>query len=63
MHPGKGRRGAAPRAATGRTDAESKAVAPVPTAATESKPAVPAVDCTPPYYFEGDKKIFKPACL
>lgn len=62
-HPGKGRRAAAPRAATGRTDAESKAVAPVPTAATESKPAAPAVDCTPPYYFEGDKKIFKPACL
>ena len=20
-------------------------------------------DCTPPYYFDGSKKIFKPACL
>jgi serine/threonine-protein kinase len=23
----------------------------------------PATDCNPPYYFEGSKKIFKPACL
>jgi serine/threonine-protein kinase len=23
----------------------------------------PATDCNPPYYFEGAKKIFKPACL
>jgi serine/threonine-protein kinase len=32
-------------------------VAPAPEAKTD-KP-----DCTPPYYFEGSKKIFKPACI
>jgi serine/threonine-protein kinase len=25
--------------------------------------AAPAADCNPPYYFQGSKKIFKPACL
>ncbi len=25
--------------------------------------AAPAPDCNPPYYFEGKKKIFKPACI
>jgi serine/threonine-protein kinase len=29
----------------------------------EHTPAAPAVDCNPPYYFQGDKKIFKPACI
>ncbi|MEO6773801.1 MAG: protein kinase [Kofleriaceae bacterium] len=33
--------------------------APAPTPAAE--PAKP--DCNPPYYFDGTKKIFKPACL
>ena len=32
---------------------------PAPTAA----PALPANDCNPPYYFQGNKKIFKPSCL
>jgi hypothetical protein len=26
-------------------------------------PADQAADCSTPYYFEGSKKIFKPACL
>jgi eukaryotic-like serine/threonine-protein kinase len=47
----------------------AKAVAPEPPARprSESPPAEarpPAKDpCDPPYYFEGTKKIFKPACL
>jgi len=36
-------------------------------AVAETKPEPPKpdpkVDCTPPYYFEGSKKIFKPACI
>jgi len=28
-----------------------------------AKPEPDAVDCSPPYYFEGAKKLFKPACL
>ncbi len=31
--------------------------------ASTSAPAKPVVSCTPPYYFEGTKKVFKPACL
>jgi serine/threonine protein kinase len=33
--------------------------------ATPTPPSrsVPAVDCSPPYYFQGDKKIFKPSCV
>lgn len=33
---------------------------PAPAPVVESKPAV---DCSTPYYFEGNKKIFKPNCL
>jgi hypothetical protein len=32
----------------------------------EAKPAAaetPKNDCSPPYYFEGRKKVFKPNCL
>ena len=36
--------------------APAPAVAPPP-------PEPPKDDCNPPYYYEGDKKIFKPACL
>lgn len=36
--------------------------APTPTK-TEAKPAAEPIDCTPPYYFVGAKKHFKPACL
>jgi hypothetical protein len=34
-------------------------------AETKPEPAAPdaKVNCTPPYYFEGTKKIFKPACI
>jgi hypothetical protein len=38
--------------------APSPAVAPPPAAAEPAKD-----DCNPPYYFEGQKKIFKPSCL
>jgi len=39
-----------------------------PTATAPSAPAVavpaePATSCSPPYYFEGQKKVFKPECL
>ena len=36
-----------------------------PAKPAETKPAEtkPAVNCNPPYYFEGDKKIFKPECV
>jgi hypothetical protein len=34
---------------------------PAPPAAKESKSGKD--DCTPPYYFEGSKKVFKPQCL
>ncbi len=30
---------------------------------TTKPEAAPATDCNPPYYFQGSKKIFKPACL
>ena len=38
---------------------------PAPPAATKSGSDAPAklADCNPPYYFENNKKIFKPACL
>jgi serine/threonine protein kinase len=35
------------------------AKAPAPPPPPAAKPA----DCNPPYYFDGDKKIFKPACV
>src|SRR3569623_951614 len=40
--------------------------APEPAAAPVAAPPpaeAPKDDCNPPYYYEGDKKIFKPACL
>ncbi|HEY1552807.1 MAG TPA: serine/threonine-protein kinase [Kofleriaceae bacterium] len=43
------------------TKAEPTPAATTATPATGS--AVPAVDCNPPYYFEGKKKIFKASCL
>jgi len=37
---------------------------PVPAVSTSTAgSAAPANDCNPPYYFEGRKKIFKPACI
>jgi len=35
--------------------------APAPVAAPAPEPAKD--DCNPPYYFEGEKKIFKPSCI
>jgi serine/threonine-protein kinase len=55
------------RTATVRRHAPVRAVvkapepAPVPAAAPPPEP--PKDDCNPPYYFEGEKKIFKPSCL
>jgi len=36
---------------------------PAPAAAPTATPATPATDCNPPYYYEGSKKVFKPACV
>ena len=36
---------------------------PDPQPVAKVAPAQPKDDCNPPYYFEGRKKIFKPACL
>jgi eukaryotic-like serine/threonine-protein kinase len=36
---------------------------PTAVAASAGSAAAPAADCNPPYYFEGKKKIFKPACI
>jgi hypothetical protein len=27
------------------------------------RPSRPANECNPPYYFDGPKKVFKPACV
>jgi eukaryotic-like serine/threonine-protein kinase len=55
----------APRAAARSAAAPAEVISPpgtaVVTPAAEAKIDKP--DCTPPYYFEGSKKIFKPACL
>ena len=56
-----------PRAAARTASAPPEVIAPPGTPAVAS-PAAEAKtdkqpDCTPPYYFEGSKKIFKPACL
>ena len=39
------------------------AVAPAPPPPAPAPEQKPATDCNPPYYFQGDKKIFKPQCL
>ena len=49
----------APKAAPPPSPPQKTAAAPTPPPAAE--PAKP--DCNPPYYFDGSKKIFKPACL
>jgi serine/threonine-protein kinase len=36
---------------------------PAPAPAVVPPPEPPKDDCNPPYYFEGEKKIFKPSCL
>ncbi len=55
-----------PRAAARTAAAPPEIVAPPgTTTATVTAPEIRTdkPDCTPPYYFEGSKKIFKPACL
>lgn len=43
---------------------KQEAIAPPGTpAVAETKQEPPKVDCTTPYYFEGTKKIYKPACI
>ena len=51
----------APRA----VEAKTEMIAPPGTAAATAgpEPTTEKPDCSPPYYYEGDKKIFKPACL
>ena len=53
-------------AASSTATSSTSAAAPAPTPAdpppVETRPAA-RESCTPPYYFEGTKKIFKPACL
>jgi serine/threonine-protein kinase len=46
-----------------KTVAATKAVVVDKKPAEPEKPAAPANDCNPPYYFEGSKKIFKPNCI
>jgi serine/threonine protein kinase len=52
------------RQATASRQIAHQAAAPKPPPAPVAAPPAPAKDdCNPPYYFEGRKKIFKPACL
>jgi hypothetical protein len=54
------------RTATVRRHAPVRAAVrpPEPVAPAVAPPPAPAPDdCNPPYYFEGEKKIFKPACI
>ncbi len=37
--------------------------APPPRAAVPPPAPAPALDCNPPFYFDGKKKVFKPGCL
>ena len=48
-----------PHPATPHPATHPAVASPPPTVA----PTSPAIDCNPPYYFEGSKKVFKPACL
>jgi len=41
----------------------STTTAPTTTAPAAPPSAEPSTDCNPPYYFEGQKKIFKPNCI
>ena len=57
----------APRAAARTAPAPVEVIAPAGTTTAAVIPAAEAKtdkpDCTPPYYFDGSKKIFKPACI
>ncbi|HSN29456.1 MAG TPA: hypothetical protein VLT45_24365, partial [Kofleriaceae bacterium] len=43
--------------------APEPAPAPAPVAAPAPAAEPAKDDCNPPYYYEGDKKIFKPSCI
>jgi serine/threonine-protein kinase len=60
MRPKQIQREAAPAPRAAPTPAPQKAAA-APTPPPAAEPAKP--DCNPPYYFDGSKKVFKPACL
>ncbi|MGC4079493.1 MAG: serine/threonine-protein kinase [Rubrivivax sp.] len=40
-----------------------QAVAPAPAPPPQTAAPAAKVDCNPPFYFEGSKKVFKPSCL
>jgi len=46
-----------------RPPARSPAAAPHPPAVTPPSAPPAQVDCDPPFYFEGNKKVYKPGCL
>jgi serine/threonine-protein kinase len=50
-------------AAVATPPAAGSATPPPPPPAGSAAPAKAATDCSPPYYFDGNKKIFKPQCL
>jgi serine/threonine protein kinase len=52
-----------PAAAVVTPPATGSAAPPPPPAAGSAAPAKATNECTPPYYFDGNKKIFKPQCL
>ncbi len=52
-----------PSQRTARAEKPEPIAPPGTPAVVEPRPEPPKADCTPPYYFEGSKKIFKPACL
>jgi serine/threonine-protein kinase len=59
MRPKQIQRESAPQKAAPPPQPPKAAVAAAPPPAAE--PAKP--DCNPPYYYDGSKKVFKPACL
>ena len=54
---------AARRPTAGPAPVETKPVEAAPAPAPAPEAAKPVVDCNPPYYFDGAKKVFKPQCL
>jgi serine/threonine-protein kinase len=66
VHPAPAPAARRPAPAPAPAPVEVKAATPPPAPAPAAAPAEapkPAVDCNPPYYYEGQKKVFKPQCL
>ncbi len=62
--PARGSMAPSPRRFVPEPPAPARAAAPsAPPAAVATSAAAPKVDCDPPFYFEGTKKVFKPSCL